>query len=82
MRPFTVMVLDDASPDGTGVVADALAAAHPGEVLVVHDVAEPAKRALTCDRLLHPVPECGIRLPRDEGGHVLPAIARARPVET
>lgn len=36
LGPFTVMVLDDASPDGTGTIADALAAAHPGEVLVVH----------------------------------------------
>jgi dolichol-phosphate mannosyltransferase len=34
--PFAVMVLDDASPDGTGIVADALAAAHPGEVFAVH----------------------------------------------
>jgi dolichol-phosphate mannosyltransferase len=31
-----VMVLDDQSPDGTGEVADALAAAHPGRVQVLH----------------------------------------------
>jgi dolichol-phosphate mannosyltransferase len=32
----TVMVLDDQSPDGTGAIADALAAQHPGRVEVIH----------------------------------------------
>ncbi|MCW5889801.1 MAG: polyprenol monophosphomannose synthase [bacterium] len=41
--PFAVMVLDDASPDGTGAVADALAASHPGEVIAVH---RPARAGL------------------------------------
>ncbi len=31
-----VLVVDDTSPDGTGDIADALAAAHPGEVEVLH----------------------------------------------
>ncbi|WP_436764111.1 polyprenol monophosphomannose synthase [Streptosporangium sp. V21-05] len=31
-----VLVVDDGSPDGTGKVADGLAAAHPGRVAVVH----------------------------------------------
>jgi dolichol-phosphate mannosyltransferase len=31
-----VMIVDDASPDGTGAVADALAAEHPGRIEVVH----------------------------------------------
>ncbi len=31
-----VLVVDDASPDGTGAVADGLAAAHPGRVFVLH----------------------------------------------
>ncbi|MEU8382763.1 polyprenol monophosphomannose synthase [Streptosporangium sp. NPDC048865] len=31
-----VLVVDDGSPDGTGEVADGLAAAHPGRVSVVH----------------------------------------------
>ncbi|MER5646409.1 polyprenol monophosphomannose synthase [Streptosporangium sp. NPDC002524] len=31
-----VLVVDDGSPDGTGKVADGLAAAHPGRVGVVH----------------------------------------------
>ena len=31
-----ILVLDDGSPDGTGAVADQLAAAHPGRVSVMH----------------------------------------------
>ena len=33
---LSVMVVDDNSPDGTGEIAEALAAAHPGRVQVVH----------------------------------------------
>src|SRR5689334_6388126 len=33
-----VLVVDDASPDGTGAVADGLAQAHPGKVDVLHRV--------------------------------------------
>jgi dolichol-phosphate mannosyltransferase len=33
---FRMLVVDDESPDGTGVVADALAAAHPGRLEVLH----------------------------------------------
>jgi dolichol-phosphate mannosyltransferase len=33
---FRVLVVDDASPDGTGALADDLAARHPGEVVVLH----------------------------------------------
>jgi dolichol-phosphate mannosyltransferase len=33
---FRVLVVDDASPDGTGELADRLAAAHPDEVQVLH----------------------------------------------
>ena len=36
---FRVLVVDDASPDGTGDLADGLAAAHPGEVDVLHRTA-------------------------------------------
>lgn len=38
-----LMIVDDASPDGTGAVADAIAARRPGEVHVLH---RPAKRGL------------------------------------
>lgn len=40
---YRVLVVDDASPDGTGRVADALAAANPGRVAVLH---RPAKRGI------------------------------------
>ncbi len=33
---FSVLVVDDASPDGTGAAADALASARPGRVAVLH----------------------------------------------
>lgn len=36
-HPFTrVLIVDDGSPDGTGALADALAARHPGRVEVMH----------------------------------------------
>lgn len=33
---FHILVVDDGSPDGTGEVAERLAATHPGRVMVVH----------------------------------------------
>lgn len=33
---FSILVVDDASPDGTGAVADTLVAEHPGRVHVMH----------------------------------------------
>ncbi|HEX5991267.1 MAG TPA: polyprenol monophosphomannose synthase [Thermomicrobiales bacterium] len=33
---FRVVIVDDGSPDGTGVLADALAAVHPGRIEVIH----------------------------------------------
>jgi dolichol-phosphate mannosyltransferase len=38
--PVSVLVVDDASPDGTGRIADDLAAAAPGRVRVVHRAAK------------------------------------------
>jgi dolichol-phosphate mannosyltransferase len=35
-RPVNLLVVDDNSPDGTGQLADGLAAAHPGRVQVLH----------------------------------------------
>ncbi len=40
---FDVLVIDDNSPDGTGLVADRLARQHPGRIAVVH---RPAKQGL------------------------------------
>src|SRR5205809_2827543 len=34
--PLSVIVVDDNSPDGTGTVADDLASAHPGRLVVIH----------------------------------------------
>lgn len=33
---FSLLIVDDASPDGTGAAADALAAEHPGRISVMH----------------------------------------------
>jgi dolichol-phosphate mannosyltransferase len=33
---FRMLIVDDGSPDGTGALADALAAAHPGRIEVMH----------------------------------------------
>lgn len=38
--PFGILVVDDGSPDGTGDVADRLAAAHPGRIAAAHRVAK------------------------------------------
>ncbi len=35
-RHVAMMIVDDASPDGTGEIADALAREHPGRIEVVH----------------------------------------------
>jgi dolichol-phosphate mannosyltransferase len=40
---YRVLIVDDGSPDGTGEVADVLAAAHPGRIDVIH---RPAKGGL------------------------------------
>lgn len=37
----TMLVVDDQSPDGTGALADALAAQHPGRITVMHRTARP-----------------------------------------
>ena len=40
---YRVLIVDDNSPDGTGALADALRAAHPGRVAVLH---RPAKEGI------------------------------------
>ena len=40
---YRLIVVDDASPDGTGALADELAAAHPDRIVAIH---RPAKRGI------------------------------------
>lgn len=40
---FRLLIVDDASPDGTGAIAETLAAAHPGRIEVLH---RPKKEGL------------------------------------
>ena len=42
-RNYVLLVVDDSSPDGTGTVADRLAAEHPGRISVLH---RPAKQGI------------------------------------
>ncbi len=37
---YRILIVDDGSPDGTGELADALAASHPGRIEVVHRAAK------------------------------------------
>ena len=48
-----VLVVDDASPDGTGELADALAAQHPGRVEVLHRTAPRGLGRSYVDGLRH-----------------------------
>ena len=50
-----LLVVDDASPDGTGAVADRLAADHPGRVLVMHRTGQRGLGRSYIDGLQHAV---------------------------
>jgi dolichol-phosphate mannosyltransferase len=52
-----VLVVDDGSPDGTGAVADALAAQHPGRVEVMHRTGPRGLGRSYVDGLLHAIAE-------------------------
>ena len=53
---FRILVVDDGSPDGTGAIADRLAAQNPGEVEVLHrTVREGLACSLDPDRSPCPV---------------------------
>lgn len=51
-RPVEVIIVDDGSTDGTGRVADDLAARHPGEVRVIHPANGGPGRAREAGRQL------------------------------
>jgi dolichol-phosphate mannosyltransferase len=54
---FRMLVVDDASPDGTGAVADQLAYQHPGRVEVLHRTGQRGLGRSYVDGLLHAVRE-------------------------
>ena len=61
-RGYRMLVVDDGSPDGTGAIADGLAAAHPGRVEVMH---RTGVRGLGCsyiDGLQHAIATPGVEL--------------------
>jgi dolichol-phosphate mannosyltransferase len=59
---FDVLVVDDGSPDGTGEVADTLAAAHPGRVEVMHRTGTRGLGRSYVDGLQHALAHSGADL--------------------
>lgn len=54
---FRMLVVDDGSPDGTGAVADRLAAEHPGRVEVMHRTGQRGLGRSYIDGLQHAIAE-------------------------
>ena len=54
---FRLLVVDDGSPDGTGAIADRLAAEHPGRVEVMHRTGPRGLGRSYVDGLLHAIAE-------------------------
>jgi len=54
---YRLLVVDDQSPDGTGVIADKLAADHPGRVEVIHRTAARGLGRSYVDGLQHALAE-------------------------
>jgi dolichol-phosphate mannosyltransferase len=54
---FRMLVVDDASPDGTGAIADQLAREHPGRVEVMHRTGQRGLGRSYVDGLLHALKE-------------------------
>jgi len=52
---FRMLVVDDGSPDGTGAVADRLAAEHPGRVEVIHRTGQRGLGRSYIDGLQHAI---------------------------
>jgi dolichol-phosphate mannosyltransferase len=52
-----ILVVDDGSPDGTGAIADALAAEHPGRIEVMHRTGPRGLGRSYVDGLLHAIRE-------------------------
>jgi dolichol-phosphate mannosyltransferase len=54
---YRLLVVDDGSPDGTGAIADRLAAEHPGRVEVIHRTGARGLGRSYIDGLLHAIRE-------------------------
>ena len=59
---FRMLIVDDGSPDGTGAVADALAAEHPGRIEVMHRTGRRGLGRSYIDGLRHAIDVPGIDL--------------------
>jgi dolichol-phosphate mannosyltransferase len=80
---YRMLVVDDASPDGTGEVADALSAAHPGRVEVMHRTGQRGLGRSYIDGLQHALamPDvdliCQMDADLSHNPEYLPALAEA-----
>ncbi len=59
---YRMLVVDDGSPDGTGAVADGLAAAHPGRVEVMHRTGVRGLGRSYIDGLQHALADPGVEI--------------------
>jgi len=57
---FRMLIVDDGSPDGTGDVADALAAEHPGRIEVMHRTGQRGLGRSYIDGLQHVLRMAGV----------------------
>src|SRR4029078_8707680 len=80
---FRMLVVDDGSPDGTGAVADALAAEHPGRVEVMHRTGKRGLGRSYIDGLRHALAStdaeviCQMDAALSHNPEYLPALAAA-----
>jgi dolichol-phosphate mannosyltransferase len=80
---FRLLVVDDASPDGTGAIADRLAQEHPGRVEVIHRTGPRGLGRSYIDGLLHAISEgradfiCQMDCDLSHGPEYLPALVAA-----
>ena len=80
---FRMLVVDDGSPDGTGAVADALAAEHAGRIEVMHRTGKRGLGRSYIDGLRHAIARtdadliCQMDADLSHGPEYLPALAAA-----
>jgi dolichol-phosphate mannosyltransferase len=80
---FRLLVVDDGSPDGTGAIADGLAASHPGRVEVMHRTGVRGLGRSYVDGLLHALREgtadyiCQMDADLSHGPEYLPQLVAA-----